>query len=96
MKAVPVSDLSCLTPGILGIPEPPAPETDGIPEPDLILVPCVAASPGGIRLGHGAGYYDRFLSGRGGEKVCLCFRALLRADLPAEDTDVITDLVITD
>ena len=31
-----------------------------------------------------------------GKAVCLCFRALLRADLPAEDTDVITDLVITD
>ena len=70
--------------------------TDGIPEPDLILVPCVAASPGGIRLGHGAGYYDRFLAEHSGKAVCLCFRALLRADLPMEETDIPMDLVISD
>ena len=97
MEALPVKDLSEVLPGMLGIPEPPFPE-DGtvIPEPDLILVPCMAASPGGIRLGHGAGYYDRFLAEHSGKTICLCFRAMLRADLPAEDTDVPMDLVITD
>ena len=97
MTALPVKDLSGLVPGRLRIPEPPeAAEDAPVPEPDLILVPCMAASPQGIRLGHGAGYYDRFLSERRGEKVCLCFRAFLRADLPAEDTDVPMDLVVTD
>lgn len=97
MTALPVQNLSGLKPGALGIPEPEA-EEDGkeIPEPDLILVPCVAAAPHGVRLGHGAGYYDHFLSEHSGKAVCLCFRALLRADIPAEDTDVITDLVISD
>ena len=87
MVALPVKDLS----------EPKAPE-DGtaVPEPDLILVPCMAAAPQGIRLGHGAGYYDRFLAEHSGRAVCLCFRALLRGDLPAEETDIVTDLVITD
>ena len=97
MRAYPVEDLSVLIPDALGIPAPlPAAPDAEIPEPDLILVPCVAASPGGIRLGHGDGYYDRFLEGCGGKTVCLCFRALLRADLPAEDTDVPVDLVISD
>ena len=97
MKALPVKDPGELRPGALGIPEPPIPETEEeIPEPDLIIVPCVAAAPGGIRLGHGAGYYDRFLAAHPGKTVCLCFRALLRADLPAEETDVPMDLVITD
>ena len=96
MTALPVKDLDGLKPGMLGIPEPePAAETE-IPEPDLILVPCLAAALHGVRLGHGAGYYDRFLAERPGKAVCLCFRALLRADLPAEETDIITDLVITD
>ncbi len=97
MAALPVRDPDGLQPGALGIPEPEIPD-DGteIPEPDLILVPCMAAAPHGVRLGHGAGYYDRFLAEHPGKAVCLCFRALLRADLPAEDTDVITDLVITD
>lgn len=97
MTALPVKDPEELKPGTLGIPEPQIPETEAeIPEPDLIIVPCVAAAPGGIRLGHGAGYYDRFLAEHPGKTVCLCFRALLRADLPAEETDVPMDLVITD
>ncbi|MBR5960784.1 MAG: 5-formyltetrahydrofolate cyclo-ligase [Clostridia bacterium] len=97
MEALPVKDSGELKPGTLGIPEP-APK-DGIteiPEPDLILVPCVAAAPNGIRLGHGAGYYDRFLAEHPGKTVCLCFRKLLRNDLPAEDTDISMDLVISD
>ena len=97
MVAVPVSDPASLEPGRLGIPEPrPLPEGTAVPEPELILVPCVAATPGGIRLGHGAGYYDRFLARHGGMTVCLCFSRLLRPDLPAEATDVPVDLVITD
>ena len=97
MTALPVRDLTGLKPGTLGIPEPEAAEDGKTPsEPDLILVPCVAAAPHGVRLGHGAGYYDRFLSEHSGKAVCLCFRALLRADVPAEETDIITDLVISD
>ena len=96
MEALPVTDMNSLVPGILGIPEPPAAEGRDAPEPEVILVPCVAATPNGIRLGHGAGYYDRFLAGHKGMSICLCFSRLLRSDLPAENTDVPVDLVITD
>ena len=97
MVALPVKDLSEPKAGVMGIPEPEMPEKEtAVPEPDLILVPCVAAAPSGTRLGHGAGYYDRFLAEHSGRAVCLCFRALLRGDLPAEETDIVTDLVITD
>ena len=97
MDALPVRDLSELVPGILGIPEPVPPEGENpAPEPDLILVPCMAAALHGVRLGHGAGYYDRFLAAHTAESVCLCFRAFLRADLPAEETDIFVDRVITE
>ena len=97
MIALPVKDLAAVKPRTLGIPEPELrTEAADVPEPDLILVPCVAAAPRGVRLGHGAGYYDRFLAEHTGRTVCLCFRALLRPDLPAEETDIITDIVITD
>ena len=97
MVALPVKGLAELRPGRMGIQEPPVPEEGTeLPEPDLVLVPCMAAAPNGIRLGHGAGYYDRFLEKHPVQTVCLCFRALLRSDLPAEDTDIPVDFVISD
>ena len=97
MVALEVKDLDALVPGRLGIPEPLLPEkVPAAPTPDLMLIPCMAASAAGVRLGHGAGYYDRFLEQYGGLKICLCFRALLRPDLPEEVSDVRMDLVISE
>ena len=97
MTALPVQNLEEVEPGLMGIPAPKMPEqTEGIPAADLILVPCVAASPGGIRLGHGAGYYDRFLAKRKAETVCLCFRQLARDLVPAGPEDYRIGRVITD
>lgn len=97
MTALPLEDLENVEPGHLGIPAPKQKARKGkTPEPDLIVVPCVSAAPDGVRLGHGAGYYDRFLQEHPAKTVCLCFRALQRPTLPAEETDIPMDLVITD
>ena len=71
----------------------PAAERDEI---GLAVVPCLAADRDAWRLGRGGGYYDRFLAEHPGRTACLCFRALLRADLPMEETDIVMDLVISD
>ena len=99
MEAVPFTGEENLAPGRWGIPEP-KPEIPAIQNPDegpeIILIPCAAAGRDGKRLGHGAGYYDRFLREMTGMRICLCFEALLMEDLPTDVLDVNMDRVLTD
>lgn len=99
MEAVPFSGEEELTPGRWGILEP-KPEIPAIQHsdegPEIILVPCAAASRDGKRLGHGAGYYDRFLRKTRGIRICLCFEALLMEDLPTDEMDVKMDMVLSE
>ena len=66
---------------------------DGI---DLALVPCMSVTRDGRRLGHGQGYYDRFLAGRPCRTLCLCYEALLCEDVPTDENDVRMDAVVTE
>ena len=99
MEAVPFTGEADLVPGRWEIPEP-KPEIPAIQPtdegPEIILVPCAAASRDGKRLGHGAGYYDRFLREMTGMRICLCFEALLMEDLPTDELDVKMDRVLTE
>ncbi len=97
MLAVRIHGPGELQPGTWGIPEP-INRTEEIKADalDLILVPCVCASLDGKRLGHGAGYYDRFLAGKADHAVCLCFHRLIRDSIPITDNDVKIPIVLTE
>ncbi len=97
MLAVRIHGLSDLQPGAYGILEPQdCSETIAVDDLDLILVPCVSAWTDGRRLGHGAGYYDRFLCGNAEKTICLCFRAAMDPDIPTDENDVRMRCVIVD
>ena len=56
---------------------------------DFILVPGVAFSPNGYRLGRGKGYYDKFLSKYTNLfTVGVCFREQFYLDIPTEPHDI--------
>ena len=95
MKAVRITSLDDLQKGRYGIMEPVS-DSITAEEFDLMIVPCLAAGRNGERLGHGAGYYDRFLKISKGKKICLCCEENIRDDIEMDDNDVFMDMVISE
>ncbi len=56
-----LSGYSGFKPGELGIPEP-EPDADDAAMMDIIIIPGIAFSAEGHRIGYGKGYYDRYIS----------------------------------
>lgn len=91
MEWVEISHLDLLQRGAYGIWEPPADLPSVQPyttQNTLALVPCLAASFRGVRLGRGGGYYDRFLEHYNEERLLLCPSALVWPDVPQDDWDI--------
>ena len=88
-----------LLPSRWGLREPASnPETEILPENfDLVLVPGVAFSADGARLGRGRGHYDRFVPRLRRDAVVLgvCFSERLLPNLPLETHDHPMNAVIS-
>ncbi len=97
MEARAVTDLEHLKLSAFSIPEPddfcPVVEKEKI---DLVLVPNLCCDRHGYRLGHGAGYYDRYLAGYAGVTVSLCPEDWLQESVPRSEMDVPVKLVLTE
>jgi 5-formyltetrahydrofolate cyclo-ligase len=67
-------------------------------ELDLILVPGLAFTRSGHRLGYGGGYYDRFLQHVEGKtpSCSLAYERLVLDRLPLKNYDIPVDYVITE
>jgi 5-formyltetrahydrofolate cyclo-ligase len=75
------------------------PEDDVDPAwPDVIIVPGVAFTRRGDRLGQGGGWYDRFLPGRRSDCVTIGvgFAEQILDEVPVEDHDVRLDAIVSD
>ena len=89
-------DLDGLVPGKFGIPEPDKGELTVPGKDDIIIVPALCCDKYNNRLGHGAGYYDRYLAEHDCFSVCLCRSRLIDDRLPTEKTDARVSIVISD
>lgn len=99
MEARVITSFDDLTAGAYGIPEPKA-DTELVPaeEVDIVILPCVGCDRQCRRIGHGAGYYDKYLTTV--RKDCftmaLCYEEALADELPSEEHDVPVDAVVTE
>lgn len=92
----PVSDLVAGYRGILE-PDPTRTLEVSLARLDLVLVPGLAFSRQGARLGHGEGYFDRFLAGLPPRvwRVALAYAGQVLDDLPADPWDVPMHAIVT-
>ena len=99
MEARVITSFDDLTAGAYGIPEPKA-DTELVPAEviDIVILPCVGCDRQCRRIGHGAGYYDKYLTTV--RKDCftmaLCYEEALADELPSEEHDVPVDAVVTE
>lgn len=93
-----LGSLDELAPGRFGILEPPpgVRRIETPPPEAFVVVPGIAFSPEGDRIGYGGGYYDRFLAQHAGPRAGLAFNVQIVQELAPDRHDVRLPWVITE
>lgn len=95
MRFILLRDLTRISRGYCGIPEP---VDDGPVAEDkhaLVLMPGLAFDRGGRRIGYGGGFYDRFLAAEPEHPTAaLCYDFQMMPHLDTDPFDVPVDLVL--
>ena len=83
--------------GAFGIMEPTATTPISPDKIDVMIVPGVAFTREGFRLGRGKGFYDKYLSYNGfrAYTIGVCFPCQIVENIPTEQHDKIVDKVAT-
>ena len=96
MIPVKINSFSELITGGYGIREPIINE-EYFGKIDLAIIPGVAFDRFGNRIGHGKGYYDKFLENTNVCKIGFCYsNCLSDVRIPCYNTDIAMDYIITD
>lgn len=91
-----VTGFNELIPGVYGIFEPDGSNVIEKSQIDLVIVPGVAFDMRGDRIGHGAGYYDRFLNDYFGTKAGICYGFQIVENAWPDQFDIKMDYLITE
>ena len=107
LKLYEIRDISELSAGYMGIPEPVPSRTRNMSlnEIDIEIIPGIGFDLRGNRLGYGAGYYDKLLSHKSKRlsktkgritTIALAFEDQIAEKIPSEPHDIRVDLIVTD
>lgn len=97
MKFYYVNDLSSMKEGKYGIKAPDEGEEFLSSTHPLCIVPSLAATKSGTRLGYGGGFYDRFLHKFDGISMCVQYDEFVTDELPQEKRyDKKFDVLVTE
>ena len=95
MKFIVLADLTQVSKGYAGIPEPIADAPVAEDETALVLMPGLAFDPQGHRIGYGGGFYDKFLAAEPNHPtLALCYEFQLLPELDTEEHDIPVDTVL--
>ena len=95
MKFIYMDDLTKVENGYANIPEPIADEPVANDKTALVLMPGMAFTKNGDRMGYGGGFYDKFLAAEPDHPtVALCYDFQMVESLPTEEYDIPVDCVL--
>lgn len=95
MKFIYLEDLTQVELGYCNIPEPIADGPVAEDETALVLMPGMAFTKNGDRMGYGGGFYDKFLAKEPDHPtVALCYSFQMVESLPTAEYDIPVDCVL--
>lgn len=95
MRFIYLEDLTQVSKGYAGIPEPIADAPVAEDQRALVLMPGLAFDPQGHRIGYGGGFYDKFLAKEPHHPtLALCYDFQMQAHLDTEEFDIPVDTVL--
>jgi len=95
MRFIYMEDLSLVENGYANIPEPIADAPVADDPTALVLMPGLAFTKEGNRMGYGGGFYDKFLAAEPNHPtVALCYDFQMVDYIPTEDYDIPVDRVL--
>ncbi len=95
MRFIYLDDLSHVETGYCGIPEPIADEPVANDPAALVLMPGLAFTERGDRMGYGGGFYDKFLAAEPNQPtLALCYAFQVVEHIPTEEYDIPVDCVL--
>ena len=90
-----ITSFSELEPGNFSVMEPKD-KCESVKDLDVIIVPAIALTRDGFRLGYGFGYYDKFLHGKKLNTIALSYAKQIIKSFPRDDHDIKMNCIVTE